>query len=279
MEFSAFNKTFLNISSYRYDYKKVPVTRDVNIYRRSLALCMALLLAISFSPSAFASDLEFDWTLSPRSVTIETEETFELSAAVRRVSGEGYVEIRVIPEQGLDTERTVIISEYLTGAVNASIPIRAAAFGGNYTLRVQALSGDDPSNLEEKEERTVHIVVLEQLRNHVRVSILPSTYSGFTPLTVTFTANVQGGIPPYTYAWRFGEGGSSTEKDPTYTFTKPGFYGVTLNMKDSRAMGWGDYVIITVYGESMQPPPRKNTVASSDSAERKGMPDSDSGVW
>lgn len=44
-------------------------------------------------------------------------------------------------------------------------------------------------------------------------------------LTVTFTNTTQYGV---SYAWDFGDGQTSTEKDPVHTFASPGFYIITL---------------------------------------------------
>ena len=51
--------------------------------------------------------------------------------------------------------------------------------------------------------------------------------------TVTFTneSTVSGTV---TYAWDFGDGGTSTDKDPVYTYALKGEYNVTLTVKDSQ---------------------------------------------
>jgi PKD repeat protein len=49
---------------------------------------------------------------------------------------------------------------------------------------------------------------------------------GDGPLTVTFTYSATGDID--TLEWDFGDGGTSTEENPTYTFETPGRYSVTL---------------------------------------------------
>jgi PKD repeat protein len=47
-------------------------------------------------------------------------------------------------------------------------------------------------------------------------------YYGRSPLTVHFTDHSRNN--PTSYFWRFGDGSSSTEKNPTHQFTRPGFY-------------------------------------------------------
>lgn len=59
-----------------------------------------------------------------------------------------------------------------------------------------------------------------------------SPSSGLAPLTVTFAANGQtpgcSGVPVFN--WTFGDGGTSSDKDPTHTYATPGMYTWTFTM-------------------------------------------------
>lgn len=55
-----------------------------------------------------------------------------------------------------------------------------------------------------------------------------SPTSGAAPLAVTFTNQSTGTIT--SYAWSFGDGGTSTAQNPSHTFTTPGVYTVTLTV-------------------------------------------------
>ena len=50
--------------------------------------------------------------------------------------------------------------------------------------------------------------------------------SGYAPLTVDFI-DQSTGSPALSYAWAFGDGTVSTEKDPTHVFSTPGLYNIT----------------------------------------------------
>lgn len=56
---------------------------------------------------------------------------------------------------------------------------------------------------------------------------------GPPPLTVRFSSTVQGGQAPYSYTWNFGDGGSSTEASPTYTYVTQGVYEARMQVIDS----------------------------------------------
>ncbi|MEW6758348.1 MAG: PKD domain-containing protein [Acidobacteriota bacterium] len=59
------------------------------------------------------------------------------------------------------------------------------------------------------------------------------TLTGNVPLTVHFTGSGTGGIAPYTYLWDFGDGGTSTEANPTHVFTTTGDYTITFTVRDT----------------------------------------------
>lgn len=90
-----------------------------------------------------------------------------------------------------------------------------------------------------------------------------SSETGVAPLTVQFTDASTGS--PSNYKWTFGSDGPiKDEKNPTYTFTTPGTYEVTLNVSDG-----------TTYAECTNPitvTPReiKNVVISSLTAPESG---------
>src|SRR4030042_1565979 len=50
---------------------------------------------------------------------------------------------------------------------------------------------------------------------------------------IQFTANVTGGITPYTYSWNFGDSSNSSSENPSHQYTTAGTYDVTLTATDS----------------------------------------------
>jgi PKD repeat protein len=58
--------------------------------------------------------------------------------------------------------------------------------------------------------------------------------TGNAPLTETFTGTATGGTAPYTYSWNFGDGSAtSTQQNPSHTYTAAGTYSAKLTVTDS----------------------------------------------
>ncbi|MFH1032028.1 MAG: PKD domain-containing protein, partial [Chloroflexota bacterium] len=65
--------------------------------------------------------------------------------------------------------------------------------------------------------------------------------------SVTFTASAAGGKPGYTYAWNFGDSGTSPAANPTHSFATSGNYTVALTVTDALGNTSGATVLVKVY--------------------------------
>ena len=73
------------------------------------------------------------------------------------------------------------------------------------------------------------------------------TDEGKAPLTIQFKADIEGGTPPLTYLWKFGDGSpDSTEANPKHTYQKAGKYRADLEVKDAGGDSDSDYLEIDV---------------------------------
>ena len=71
------------------------------------------------------------------------------------------------------------------------------------------------------------------------------TDEGKAPLTIQFKADVEGGTPPLSYVWKFGDGSpDSTEANPKHVYQKAGKYRADLEVKDSAGDSDSDYLEI-----------------------------------
>ncbi|MCI4324304.1 MAG: PKD domain-containing protein [Thermoplasmata archaeon] len=69
---------------------------------------------------------------------------------------------------------------------------------------------------------------------NVTASVSPSVGTG--PLNVTYAAAATNGTPGYSFAWAFGDGGTSTAASGFHTYTNPGEFTVGLNVTDSNGV-------------------------------------------
>ena len=67
----------------------------------------------------------------------------------------------------------------------------------------------------------------------LNLSVSADATSGKTPLTVNFTSTVTGGVGTITYHWDFGDISTSTQANPSHTFTDGGTFTVTCTVTDS----------------------------------------------
>jgi PKD repeat protein len=71
-------------------------------------------------------------------------------------------------------------------------------------------------------------------------SVRSAGSSGTTYDTFRFTAKVKGGLPPYSYAWDFGDGDKATGNPAIHSFYRSGSYHVKLTVDDSAGSSTGD---------------------------------------
>ena len=80
------------------------------------------------------------------------------------------------------------------------------------------------------------------------------TVKGMAPLSVNFSDQSTGSIT--SWAWNFGDGGSSTEQDPNYTYSSSGTYAVSLTVEGpggSDTETKTDYITVLVVGNPGMP--------------------------
>src|SRR5438132_871443 len=73
------------------------------------------------------------------------------------------------------------------------------------------------------------------------------SYGSPCTFSVYFTTQVNGGIPPYTYSWDFGDGTTSTLSSFTKHYSSAGTYAVRLTVTDSTSISTAN-LTITVPG-------------------------------
>lgn len=128
-----------------------------------------------------------------------------------------------------------------TDEVDARLEVKkeGADIGKQRTLNliegigIEITATDDPTN-----EKIDLILGISGGSNALGfVAILSATpMVGTIPLQVEFSALVLNGAAPYTYAWVFGDGGTSIEANPTHIYTSTGPFWVVLTVTDASAL-------------------------------------------
>jgi outer membrane protein assembly factor BamB len=86
-------------------------------------------------------------------------------------------------------------------------------------------------------------------------SATPIVSSGSVPLVVTFNVAASGGLPPYGYAWTFGDGNSSVLQSPAHQYLQVGTYAVQVTVTDQARNTSTDLLSVTVSAVSTHPGP------------------------
>lgn len=64
--------------------------------------------------------------------------------------------------------------------------------------------------------------VVDPMDPNMQAIVLANETEGTSPLYVAFSVHPYGGLPPYSFAWSFGDGTTSDQRDPTHTFEADG---------------------------------------------------------
>ena len=109
---------------------------------------------------------------------------------------------------------------------SAKSPAHTFPYTGNYLATVTVTDAAQRSS-----RSSVSITVGPAV---FRAAISASPSSGTAPLATGFTATVKGGVGPYTYAWSFGDGGSSAKASPSHTYQTAAAYTAGLTATDAQ---------------------------------------------
>ena len=104
-------------------------------------------------------------------------------------------------------------------------PTHTYSTAGNYTVSFTA-SNKAASNTVTKSS----YIVVTALKTPV-VSFSSDVTTGYAPLSIAFTDTSIG--TPTSWIWSFGDGASSTDKNPVHTYSKAGKYTVSLTVRNA----------------------------------------------
>src|SRR5438552_2719993 len=112
------------------------------------------------------------------------------------------------------------------GTSTVANPTHAYATAGSFTVTLTVTDSSTPA----QSNTASHTVIVA---SPVTADFASSPSSPTVRGTVTFTSTVSGGTTPYTYAWTFGDGATSSVANPTHAYSTAGTFTVTLIVTDS----------------------------------------------
>jgi PKD repeat protein len=157
-----------------------------------------------------------------------------------------------------DSDGTIVAWQWNFGDGNSSTlqnPSHIYTAVGMYTV---TLTVTDNSALQDVEQGSVNATAAAPPVASFTTN--PSPATGNAPLNVQFTdtsTDSDGTI--VSWVWDFGDGGNSTQQNPTHDYTIGGVYTVTLTVTDSDALQDNDQATVTVI--AMAPPVASFTTA------------------
>jgi gliding motility-associated-like protein len=123
-------------------------------------------------------------------------------------------------------------------------------------------TGDTTSSITNLSAGDYTVVVTADNGCEFTNSTAPATINSFADIAAGFTLDPETGLPPLaveftnqtlngvSYAWNFGDGGSSTEENPTHTYTSGGEIAIYMVATDVNGCTDTAYYSITLVGES-----------------------------
>ncbi|RKX50772.1 MAG: hypothetical protein DRP25_05050 [Thermotoga sp.] len=89
---------------------------------------------------------------------------------------------------------------------------------------------------------------------HTLIADAGGPYGGIVNTPVHFHGSAEGGFPPYSWYWDFGDGNTSTEQNPEHVYRKLGEYTIKLVVTDSHGYTANDTTYINVVEQDNTPP-------------------------
>ena len=92
---------------------------------------------------------------------------------------------------------------------------------------------------------TTALTVLRSLA--IRTAFSPSTFPNLDPgIPLVGNASASNGLPPYSYLWSFGDGSTSSGRNASHAYARPGTYVVTTEVKDSTGASNNSFTAVNV---------------------------------
>jgi PKD repeat protein len=239
------------LSTYLVDY--VPAQAPVSSFNASTLSGIAP-LTVTFTDTSSNSPIAWSWNFgngttstqqNPPAVTYNSAGSYTVSLTVTNTGGSSVsTKTLVVTSPAITAPRSVFTASTLSGAAPLTVTFTNTSTGnptawswnfGNGTT--STLQNPPPITFTGTQTYTVTLTVTNSAGSNrssqlivVRANV-PSANFSYTMRTVSFTdtsTNV-----PNSWLWRFGDGTTSTVKNPTKTYKAAGTYTVTLQASNA----------------------------------------------
>lgn len=240
-------------------------------------------LTVSFTGNGIGGNLPltYSWNFgdgSPLSTTQSPTHVYETAGAytatliVTDDDGDGASDEVLIEVASNETPVVEASADPLTGIEPLTVGFAASVSGGNAPMTYDWDFGDgsphsssaNPSHTYAEGTFTATVTVTDTNgdtdSDSVTIEVggddVPSVAAsavptfGFVPLPVAFSSTVVGGNAPFTYSWNFGDGGTSTDQNPSHTYTVASTYTVIVTVRDVDGDVASDTVTVNVSDDS-----------------------------
>jgi len=89
---------------------------------------------------------------------------------------------------------------------------------------------------------TLTVVAAQPLKNQIKTT----STNGIAPLNITFQSMHSGGFEPYSHVWNFGDGSTSSQKNPSHIFKTGGSFSIESIVTDKNGYECRDTVQVNV---------------------------------
>ncbi|KKP67779.1 MAG: Cell surface protein [Candidatus Moranbacteria bacterium GW2011_GWE1_35_17] len=177
--------------------------------------------------SGEAEDVDSDYRIENKrdfdenDTKIDEDSSFDIDPGEREEKGMSPVLIAVS-----SNGQTVTVSR---GSTSKSFPVINGFVKIYFFVDVEEDDGDHDISSESDKDEYGKIELI--IRPPIIANFSASLFTGTAPLTVSFTDYSTNN--PTSWSWDFGDGYSSSEKNPTHTYLSPGIFTVRLTASNS----------------------------------------------